>query len=82
MFVVPVCNGYMYPEYAMHGEFSEKSNVYSFGILVLEIISDKKNSNFESEGAEDLELCEYEPNSEIYFSYMFSTKSYPTSHVT
>ncbi|KAM4101944.1 hypothetical protein ACB094_05G184400 [Castanea mollissima] len=46
--------GYMSPEYAMHGEFSEKSDVYSFGVLVLEIITGKKNSNFESEGAEDL----------------------------
>ncbi|XP_030968423.1 cysteine-rich receptor-like protein kinase 10 [Quercus lobata] len=46
--------GYMSPEYAMQGEFSEKSDVYSFGVLVLEIITGKKNSNFESEGAEDL----------------------------
>ncbi|XP_065617507.1 cysteine-rich receptor-like protein kinase 10 isoform X2 [Quercus suber] len=45
---------YMAPEYAMQGEFSEKSDVYSFGVLVLEIITSKKNSNFESEGAEDL----------------------------
>jgi serine/threonine protein kinase len=44
----------MSPEYAMHGEFSEKSDVYSFGVLVLEIISGKKNNNFESEGVEDL----------------------------
>ncbi|KAL0012462.1 hypothetical protein SO802_007570 [Lithocarpus litseifolius] len=46
--------GYMSPEYAMQGEFSEKSDVYSFGVLVLEIITGKKNSNFEAEGAEDL----------------------------
>ncbi|XP_050288737.1 cysteine-rich receptor-like protein kinase 25 isoform X1 [Quercus robur] len=46
--------GYMSPEYAMQGEFSEKSDVYSFGVLVLEIITGKKNSNFESEGAADL----------------------------
>jgi serine/threonine protein kinase len=52
---VLVCSGYMSPEYAMHGEFSKKSNVYSFGVLVLEIISGKKNNNnFESEGAKDL----------------------------
>ncbi|XP_062014766.1 G-type lectin S-receptor-like serine/threonine-protein kinase At1g61490 [Rosa rugosa] len=38
--------GYMSPEYAMGGIFSEKSGVYSFGVLVLEIISSKKNSNF------------------------------------
>ncbi|GAB2298754.1 hypothetical protein Dimus_032830 [Dionaea muscipula] len=38
--------GYMSPEYAMRGIFSEKSDVFSFGILLLEIISGKKNSNF------------------------------------
>jgi serine/threonine protein kinase len=47
--------GYMSPEYAMHGQFSVKSDVFSFGVLVLEIISGKKNSNFyQSDGAEDL----------------------------
>ncbi|MBA0748548.1 hypothetical protein Gogos_005358 [Gossypium gossypioides] len=29
--------GYMSPEYAMHGQFSVKSDVFSFGVLVLEI---------------------------------------------
>ncbi|PRQ37947.1 putative protein kinase RLK-Pelle-DLSV family [Rosa chinensis] len=38
--------GYMSPEYAMGGIFSEKSDIYSFGVLVLEIISSKKNSSF------------------------------------
>ncbi|KAG6502151.1 hypothetical protein ZIOFF_042040 [Zingiber officinale] len=35
--------GYMSPEYAMNGIFSIKSDVFSFGILTLEIISGKKN---------------------------------------
>ncbi|ONK65645.1 uncharacterized protein A4U43_C07F39200 [Asparagus officinalis] len=35
--------GYMSPEYAMDGIFSMKSDVFSFGVLVLEIISGKKN---------------------------------------
>ncbi|XP_042425596.1 receptor-like serine/threonine-protein kinase SD1-8 isoform X2 [Zingiber officinale] len=35
--------GYMSPEYAMDGIFSVKSDVFSFGVLVLEIISGKKN---------------------------------------
>ncbi|KAF8119012.1 hypothetical protein N665_0001s0068 [Sinapis alba] len=35
---------YMSPEYAMHGQFSMKSDIYSFGVLILEIISGKKNS--------------------------------------
>ncbi|KAM7493120.1 hypothetical protein LguiB_027729 [Lonicera macranthoides] len=38
--------GYMSPEYAMHGHFSVGSDVFSFGVLVLEIISGKKNSCF------------------------------------
>ncbi|XP_030948860.1 cysteine-rich receptor-like protein kinase 10 [Quercus lobata] len=38
--------GYMAPEYAMEGLFSIKSDVYSFGILMLEIVSGKKNSDF------------------------------------
>ncbi|XP_030491515.2 G-type lectin S-receptor-like serine/threonine-protein kinase At1g61480 isoform X2 [Cannabis sativa] len=38
--------GYMSPEYAMGGIFSEKSDVFSFGMMVLEIISGKKNSSF------------------------------------
>ncbi|XP_038981779.1 G-type lectin S-receptor-like serine/threonine-protein kinase SRK isoform X5 [Phoenix dactylifera] len=33
----------MSPEYAMDGVFSVKSDVFSFGVLVLEIISGKKN---------------------------------------
>ncbi|PIA38458.1 hypothetical protein AQUCO_02800282v1 [Aquilegia coerulea] len=38
--------GYMSPEYAMDGHFSAKSDVFSFGVLVLEIISGKKNRGF------------------------------------
>ncbi|WJX37978.1 receptor protein-tyrosine kinase [Trifolium repens] len=35
--------GYMAPEYAFDGLFSIKSDVFSFGVLLLEIISGKKN---------------------------------------
>ncbi|KAL6333490.1 hypothetical protein AAG906_028675 [Vitis piasezkii] len=38
--------GYMAPEYAMEGLFSMKSDTYSFGVLLLEILSGKKNSGF------------------------------------
>ncbi|KAL8259845.1 hypothetical protein R6Q59_027798 [Mikania micrantha] len=38
--------GYMSPEYAMEGLFSVKSDVFSFGILVLEIISGRKNNSY------------------------------------
>ena len=33
----------MSPEYAMGGIFSVKSDVFSFGVLVLEILSGTKN---------------------------------------
>ncbi|KAK7401328.1 hypothetical protein VNO78_12721 [Psophocarpus tetragonolobus] len=39
--------GYMPPEYALHGHFSIKSDVFSFGVIVLEIISGRKNRNFQ-----------------------------------
>ncbi|CDY34651.1 BnaC08g42100D [Brassica napus] len=39
--------GYMSPEYAMEGFFSEKSDVFSLGVIFLEIISGKKNSHKE-----------------------------------
>ncbi|XXG73672.1 hypothetical protein AAC387_Pa07g2548 [Persea americana] len=35
--------GYMAPEYAMHGYLTVKSDVFSFGVLVLEIVSGRKN---------------------------------------
>ncbi|GAB2298803.1 hypothetical protein Dimus_032881 [Dionaea muscipula] len=47
--------GYMAPEYALHGLFSVKSDVFSFGVLVLEIISGQRNNAFRSgELVEDL----------------------------
>ncbi|XP_062087407.1 G-type lectin S-receptor-like serine/threonine-protein kinase RKS1 isoform X2 [Humulus lupulus] len=36
----------MSPEYAMEGLYSIKSDVFSFGVLTLEIITGKKNSHF------------------------------------
>ncbi|OMO52213.1 hypothetical protein COLO4_37352 [Corchorus olitorius] len=41
--------GYMSPEYAMQGKFSEKSDVFSFGVLLLEIISGRKNTSFNND---------------------------------
>ncbi|TVU16911.1 hypothetical protein EJB05_32914, partial [Eragrostis curvula] len=37
--------GYMAPEYAMRGQYSVKSDVFSLGVLILEIITGRKNSS-------------------------------------
>ena len=36
----------MAPEYVLHGHLSVKVDVYSFGILLLELMSGRKNINF------------------------------------
>ncbi|KAL3522068.1 hypothetical protein ACH5RR_014902 [Cinchona calisaya] len=47
--------GYMAPEYTRSGQFSIKSDVFSFGVVILEIITGKKNSSFyKSEDSQDL----------------------------
>ncbi|XP_016458628.2 G-type lectin S-receptor-like serine/threonine-protein kinase At4g03230 isoform X2 [Nicotiana tabacum] len=49
--------GYMSPEYALNGLFSIKSDVFSFGVVVLEIVSGRKNNGYyQSEEALNL-LC-------------------------
>nr|XP_043615859.1 G-type lectin S-receptor-like serine/threonine-protein kinase SD1-1 [Erigeron canadensis] len=45
--------GYISPEYAVHGRFSVKSDVFSFGVLVMEIVSGKKNRGFFHEDHSD-----------------------------
>lgn len=40
----------MAPEYAMHGHYSVKSDIFSFGVLILEILTGRRSSgsyNFE-----------------------------------
>ncbi|KAG6641606.1 hypothetical protein CIPAW_09G086200 [Carya illinoinensis] len=38
--------GYMAPEYAMQGMYSIKSDVFSFGVLLIEIITGRRNAGF------------------------------------
>ncbi|KAH1127636.1 hypothetical protein AAZX31_06G238800 [Glycine max] len=38
--------GYIPPEYAARGHFSVKSDVFSYGVILLEIVSGKKNREF------------------------------------
>ncbi|MFS7960453.1 putative protein kinase RLK-Pelle-DLSV family [Helianthus anomalus] len=45
--------GYIPPEYAVHGRFSIKSDVFSFGVMLLEMVSGKKNREFSHEDHND-----------------------------
>lgn len=36
----------MAPEYAMRGYLTDKADVYSFGIVALEIVSGKSNTSY------------------------------------
>lgn len=39
------CSGYMAPEYAYYGHVSTKSDMFSFGVIVLEIMTGQRNSS-------------------------------------
>lgn len=38
------CRGYLAPEYALLGQLTKKADVYSFGVLILEILSGRSSS--------------------------------------
>ncbi|GJN32605.1 hypothetical protein PR202_gb21120 [Eleusine coracana subsp. coracana] len=47
--------GYMAPEYAMQGNYSVKSDAFSFGVIVLEIVTGRNNNDcYESKQSGDL----------------------------
>ncbi|KAK8518269.1 hypothetical protein V6N12_017422 [Hibiscus sabdariffa] len=50
--------GYMAPEYAMHGYLSVKADVFSYGVVVLEIVSGRKNHD-SGLGSEKANLLNY-----------------------
>ncbi|KAI9100067.1 hypothetical protein K1719_024285 [Acacia pycnantha] len=48
--------GYTAPEYAIHGQLSEKADTYSYGVIVLEIISGQKSSELKVDAHADGEF--------------------------
>ncbi|KAM0022057.1 putative protein kinase RLK-Pelle-DLSV family [Helianthus debilis subsp. tardiflorus] len=50
--------GYTAPEYAIHGQLSEKVDTYSFGIVVLEIVSGKRCTDVPNESIGEQYLLE------------------------
>nr|XP_048330579.1 probable LRR receptor-like serine/threonine-protein kinase At1g56140 [Ziziphus jujuba var. spinosa] len=61
--------GYLAPEYAMRGHLTEKTDVFAFGVVALELVSGRPNSDSSLEG-EKMYLLEwawnlYEQNREL-----------------
>ncbi|GLT87777.1 hypothetical protein SLE2022_058390 [Rubroshorea leprosula] len=61
--------GYLAPEYAMRGHLTEKTDVFAFGVVALEVVSGRANSDSSLEG-EKMYLLEwawhlYENNREV-----------------
>ena len=48
----------MAPEYAMRGHLTDKADVYSFGIVALEIVSGRSNTSHKRE-EDDLYLLDW-----------------------
>jgi len=44
-YIFLLIRGYTAPEYAIHGQLSEKVDTYSFGVVVLEILSGRKSND-------------------------------------
>lgn len=59
--------GYTAPEYAIHGHLSEKVDTYSFGVVILEIISGRRSSdmNVDSDTEYLLEEVNVSPTTSI-----------------
>ena len=61
----------MAPEYVGNGRFSVKSDVFSFGVLILEILSGKRINSFRNrENEEDL-LSYVSMNIRFYITKLF-----------
>ncbi len=66
-------SGYMSPEYATYGELSTKVDVYSFGVLMLEIISGRKSIlNFTSTSQEKINLVKWVSTFKYLVFYFFT----------
>ncbi|KAL5839950.1 hypothetical protein ACOSQ4_012558 [Xanthoceras sorbifolium] len=72
LFVIIQCSGYVPPEYARRGIYSTKSDVYNFGVLLLQIVSGKKVSILYGEN-DNLSLLDY-----VIFSMLKNGTPYTT----
>lgn len=70
----------MAPEYAMRGYLTDKADVYSFGIVALELVSGKSNTSYrpkdEFVNLLDWVTSKYQTESHCSFSICFPPKRF------
>ena len=71
--LILICSGYMAPEYAMTGQFSVKSDVFSFGVLILEIVSSRKITCLHNGEDREYLLSYVSTNIQSYISIILKT---------
>lgn len=52
-------SGYMAPEYIVRGKLTEKADVYSFGVLVIEVVTGTRNNVFVQHSESILQTVPY-----------------------
>ncbi|XP_025800492.1 putative cysteine-rich receptor-like protein kinase 30 isoform X3 [Panicum hallii] len=79
-------HGYIPPEYAFHGVCSIKTDVFSFGVLTLEIISSKRTAQFYDYNGKLYNLISYvsvtlTPSRTFIYAYPFASKCRPQCYL-
>ncbi|KAK8914502.1 Cysteine-rich receptor-like protein kinase 42 [Platanthera zijinensis] len=67
--------GYMAPEYIVHGQLTEKADVYSYGVVVLEIVTGRKNQTSISASAEGHSLMQQQMEGTMCQKNPYSSRS-------
>ena len=75
-----LCSGYMAPEYAMQGSVSPKIDVFSFGVLVLEIVTRRSNCSSDDHSTVNLlsDVSEVPSLLNFFFGWIY-TKTFISS---
>ena len=72
----------MAPEYAMFGLYSEKSDVFSFGVIILEILSGRKNRSRHNQSQYADSLLTYVSYSNVFISLILFTNNLIRSSIS
>lgn len=64
----------MAPEYLVRGQLTEKADVFSFGVLVLEIVSGRRNNAFIEDSGSLLQTVRLAPVSMLYVHSPYRAK--------